>query len=108
MTEWTSISLTQAQKETLETAQEDAGHEGAIGKFLVSAIDTNGNTETDKDFEDYFTPDVAQTIAQHVIQDIEINSDTDTSELMDKLRRLDNRLDELPEQTAGKVQERMR
>ena len=31
-----------------------------------------------------------------------------TSELMDKLRRLDNRLDELPEQTAGKVQERMR
>jgi len=34
--------------------------------------------------------------------------DTDTSELMDKLRRLDNRLDELPEQTAGKVQERLR
>jgi len=33
--------------------------------------------------------------------------DTDTSELMDKLRRLDNRLDELPEQTAGKVEDRL-
>ncbi len=31
-----------------------------------------------------------------------------TSELMDQLTRLDNRLDELPEQTAGKVQERLR
>ncbi len=34
--------------------------------------------------------------------------DTDTSELMNQLTRLNNRLDELPEQTAGKVQERLR
>ena len=29
--------------------------------------DVEGNATTEKDFEDYFTPDVAQTIAQHVI-----------------------------------------
>jgi len=29
-------------------------------------------------------------------------------ELMDQLTRLDNRLDELPEQTAGKVEDRLR
>jgi len=107
MTEWVTIRVPEHNRDDAkEIRPDDATH----GDCLVAGAKAlaNGEGGTDKDFEDYFTPDVAQTIAQHVIQDIEINSDTDTSELMDKLRRLDNRLDELPEQTAGKVAERLR
>jgi len=42
MTEWTSISVTEEQKATLEAAQEQAGHDGAIGRFLVREVAGDG------------------------------------------------------------------
>lgn len=43
MTDWTSIAVTHDQKQRIQAAKEDAGHEGAIGAFLVSAIESNSN-----------------------------------------------------------------
>jgi len=44
MTEWTSISVTEEQKQAIEAAQDDADHDGAIGRFIVGAIETNEST----------------------------------------------------------------
>jgi len=43
MTEWTSLSVTEEQKRQIEAAQEDAGHDGAIGRFIVQQV-TGGST----------------------------------------------------------------
>jgi len=40
MTEWTSLSVTEEQKRQIEAAQEDAGHDGAIGRFIVKQVAT--------------------------------------------------------------------
>ena len=48
MTEWTSLSVTEEQKRQIEAAQEQAGHDGAIGRFLVQAVE-GGNTTTQID-----------------------------------------------------------
>jgi len=42
-TEWTSISVTESQKETLQDRKPD---NVAMGKFLVGAIDFNSNSHT--------------------------------------------------------------
>jgi len=96
MTEWTSISVTEEQKAALEAAQEQAGHDGAIGRFLAREVAGDGRegltttVEVDaddvadtvvekieqsdyEDFDDWFSPDVARTIAQHVVEDMGID-----------------------------------
>jgi len=70
------------KEDLFERLKADKGPHRSWPQYLEDQLNDDGSTET-------------QTV------------DTDTSELMDKLRRLDNRLDELPEQTAGKVAERL-
>lgn len=83
MTEWTSISVTEEQKEELERRKEDANHEGAIGAFLLDSIDgdisNGGLTEED---------------IQHIINEIAATADdtgrVDSDELANSVvRKLD-------------------
>ncbi len=49
MTEWTSLSVTAEQKRKIEAAQEQAGHDGAIGRFIVQAVsDTNTQSQREQ------------------------------------------------------------
>jgi len=70
------------KEDLFERLKADKGPHRSWPQYLEDQLNDDGSTET-------------QTV------------DTDTSELMDQLTRLDNRLDELPEQTAGKVAERL-
>lgn len=124
MTEWTSISLTQTQKDTLKEAKESANHEGSMGAFLVNAIESNSNGSKqelleeihaeldrledevstssleDRDFDDWFEPDYAKTIAEHIRRELEQQSGGDNA---DELRELKGRLDDLESQLPRKV-----
>jgi len=46
MTEWTSLSVTEEQKRQIEAAQEDAGHDGAIGRFIVQQVTSETTNDT--------------------------------------------------------------
>jgi len=52
MTEWTSLSVTEEQKADLEAAQEQAGHDGAIGRFLVREVTGDGVATSDVDIDE--------------------------------------------------------
>jgi len=89
MTEWVTIRVPEHNRDDAkEIRPDDATH----GDCLVAGAKALANGE------DQLNDDSSTETQTH---------DTDTSELMDKLRRLNNRLDELPEQTAGKVAERL-
>ena len=46
MTEWTSLSVTEEQKRKIQSAQKDAGHDGAIGRFIVQQVTGGSTTQT--------------------------------------------------------------
>jgi len=52
MTDWTSISVTEEQKAALEAAQEQAGHDGAIGRFLVQEVTGEDTPDMDERLSD--------------------------------------------------------
>ena len=65
MTDWTSLSVTEEQKRQIEAAQEDAGHDGAIGRFIVQQVSGETKRKQTIDVED------ARLLAQHVERSLE-------------------------------------
>ena len=90
MTDWTSISVTEEQKELLQAEKPE---NTAMGKFIVGLLegDTNdtepmqvvpveevvgrevpqSSVEQDRDFDDWFSPDHAKTVAEHIRLELE-------------------------------------
>lgn len=95
MSNWTSISVKEAQKDELNEAKDKANHNGSMGEFLVESVNGETNTESieDMDFEDWFSPDYAQTIAHHIREELtEQSAEVDTDaidELQDTLESMD-------------------
>jgi len=52
MTEWTSLSVTEEQKRKIQSAQEQAGHDGAIGRFIVQQVTGGGNATQEIDTDE--------------------------------------------------------
>jgi len=109
MTEWTSISVTKEQKAELEAAQEQAGRDGAIGRFLVQAVD--GSIDTHESVEIDTEAVVDELVAQlpqndtqdlsdlkrdvqEVLEAVKAANATDTGELKDKINRLESAVKE--------------
>ena len=103
MTEWTSLSVTEEQKQKIQSAQKDAGHDGAIGRFIVQQVNSGKSNETADDvarkvverlegskplaemeFEDWFEPNYAQTIANNIEAELML-SDEYADELVRKV-----------------------
>lgn len=97
MTEWTSISVTEAQKTELQDAKESAGHNGSMGDFLTTAIDSNSNTESDVTLGNGYQ-EMADRIAEGI--DIDTNSNVD-------IDRLIGRIDDLETQLPRKIAEEL-
>jgi len=79
VTEWTSISVTEEQKADLEAAQEQAGHDGAIGRFLVREVagDESDSLTTTLEVD-------AEEVAEKLASQINVPSGEHAEEIADR------------------------
>jgi len=84
MTEWTSISVTESQKETLQDRKPD---DVAMGKFLVGAIDSNSNPESKQELMD----EIHATLDR--IEESEPRGDKSVKDVLNRLDDLETHID---------------